>query len=952
MDLEELLKRRTFTRSEFEYLSELLLSRTAGSKLLNPGVGNIKKMHFHEKASGSTDLPVDFSVRAFNTSDQVVSPAELAKAFMGSRSSMGSPLRLRLHDPCSVPTKSMEANTTHITKPPTLPLLPSARMHSSNTSDRPGSNYMTPNRSAIYKMSSSPYFKSAVSSMDLSGTVSSYKAPSSLHTYGRQVLKRKSNVLSNESAPAGPIRKMRQRYSRVSPLLETRPGHRGYIGSHTSKLDEGLEHSVQSQKRRCTDKVGEVTQSGVNDRANDSMFGQAPAQSIQMAAKILKQLDTIVPSQKEGTLATRPKYADVLHVEDLISQKNELLARSLLKPSSSGVNESSLLNKSNGAAKFTSATKDGNIVDAASDISAPLASKDCLEMDNYRGSTKLSLHQGNDKTEKLQSPIPENNDMNSQVINKEKPPTLRSHAPSNLVLSSGNDRNKMLGSSNGFSFPIPAALAAHSQAPPTPTLASPPTLSVEKQQLPASSSVENIPRVFRPVSEASVSKRCDTKSNADNPLITSQSSGRVVSFTSNPVFNVISSKPTTLSNGLVDTMKSSAAPVFTSSGPTKSVCSTNAGSSSTLLPKFSFQSGFQTETSSAQQSSGTQDKIEPSITAPFSTVSSSLTKGSCTLSNMGTSGSSPSSMIFAGTTSQSRTNISASFQFSSQSASESSLAGQDKSKALSNSAPFGFSPQFGITSSFAAQGKTEVQSGNSNSLFAQSSTSNLNLSSSEKVNPGNSPSTNSSFGSSAPGSSTTNSSPVLSFAAGSGTTSATTASSSSVPDTSSSFGRTAFSTLPMFGNSLTSTTAPPSFGSSNTASATSPFSSTTNPVYSFTSAMPTIPNALTATPLFATASPTVGLSSGTDQMNGGQMTGDKNQLAFSTASPFGLPSSSPSTPNLFSSPATQFASTTPASPGIFQFGQQSQASSGGFSIGTGGNNEKPGRRILKVKRKK
>uniref|UniRef100_A0A0E0BSF1 Nuclear pore complex protein NUP1 n=1 Tax=Oryza glumipatula TaxID=40148 RepID=A0A0E0BSF1_9ORYZ len=874
------------------------------------------------------DLEELLKQRTFTRQDQVASPAELAKAYMGSRSSKGSPLRLRLHDP-SVLSKSIEANTTQITRPPTLSLLASARNHAPTTSDRLGSNYTTPNRSAIYKMSSSPYFKSAVSSRDLFGTVSPYQAPSSLHTFGRQVLKRKSAALNNESASVGPIRKMHQRYNRVSPLLQTRSGHRGYSGSYASKLDEGLEHSVQSQKRRCLDKVGDITRSGVHDRANDSSFGQAPAQSIQMAAKILKQLDTIVPSQKEGTLATRQKHVDILDVEDPISQKTEVSAQgSLLKPSSSRVKES-LPNNSNCAAKFTSAAKDSNTVDATSDKSAKLMPKDWLEMDNCRGSTKLSLNQGNDKTERKQSPIPENNDMSSGIINKEKPPTLplRSHAPSNLVLSSEIDRNKILASSNGFSFPVPAALTGHSQAPPTPTLASPPVLSVEKQQLSASSSapvtsVESIPRVFKPVSEeASVSNQRDTKSNTDKPPI-SQSSGQIVSFTSNPVFNVISSKPTTLSNGLADTTKSASAAVFPSNGSTKSVCSTNAGSSTPLFPKFSFQPGFRTSTSSAQ-SSGIQ---EPAITAPFSTVSS-LAGGS----------SSPSSMIFAGATSQSSsitTSGSVPFQFSSQSSSESSLAGQDKSKAASSSAPFSFSPQFGSTSPFAGQGKSNAVSSQStllsgsqfsNSLSAQTSTSNSNLLSSEKVNPGSSPSF--AFGSSAPGSS-----PVFSFAVGSGTTSATPASASS----------------PIFCNSLTSTNAPP-FGSP----ATSPFSSTSSPVFSFTSATPTIPNASPTTPLFGTPSPTVGLSTGTDQMNGGQMAGDKNPFAFSAASPFGLPSSSPSTPTLFSTPATQFASATSASPGMFQFGQHSQSSPGGFSIGTtGGNSEKSARRILKVKRKK
>jgi hypothetical protein len=50
------------------------------------------------------------------------------------------------------------------------------------------------------------------------------------------------------------------------------------------------------------------------------------------------------------------------------------------------------------------------------------------------------------------------------------------------VLSSEIDRNLMSGSSNGFSFPVTAALGAHSQAPPTLTMASPPTLPVGKHQ--------------------------------------------------------------------------------------------------------------------------------------------------------------------------------------------------------------------------------------------------------------------------------------------------------------------------------------------------------------------------------------------------------------------------------------------------------------------------------------
>ncbi|KAG8048624.1 hypothetical protein GUJ93_ZPchr0009g301 [Zizania palustris] len=931
-------------------------------------------MHF-EKDNGPRDLPVNFITRPYDNS--VGSPAELAKAYMGSRSSKGSPLRLRLHEPFSMPTKSIEANTIQITGPPTLSIVPTSRIQASTTSDHLGSIYMTPNRSSINKLPSSPYFKSVVASRDLSGAVSSsYQAPSSVHTFGRQVLKRKSTALNSETVSVGPIRKMRQRYNRVSPLLETRMGYRGYLGSHASKLGESLEHSPQTQKRRCLDKIGDVTRVDVDDRAHGNSFGQAPAQSSQMAAKILKQLDTLVPPQKEDTLEIRQKHADGLDVEDPISQKSEVFAQgSLLKPSLSGVKES-LLNNTNVAAKFTSCALDGKTVDATLHRSAVTTPTDFLEMENYRGSTELSLHQSNDKKEKKQSLMPDHTATNPGITNKEKPPTfsLRSHAPSNLVLSSEIDRNKMLASSNGFSFPVPAALSVHSQAPPTPTLASPPVLSVEKQQqLSASTSapvtsVENFPRIFKPASdEGSISSQChtkpnadnppvssliSTKPNADNPPVSSLISGRIVSFTSNPVFNVVSSKSTSLSNGLGDTTKSTASAVFSSNGSTKS----NAGSSTTSFPQFSFQSGFQTSTSSAQQSSGTQVKAEPAVTVSFSTVSS-LYGGSFTFSNIGTGSSLPSSTILAGMTSQCSSNTisgSAPSQFSPQFGSESSLAGQEKLKAASHAAPFNLSPQFGTASSFAVQVKSKAvapqstlfsgnqfaQSGNSNSLFTQTSASISNLLSSEKVNPLSSPSlANSPFGFAASGSCPAHSTSLFSFAAGSGSTSATATATAASSSLDAGFGvNAAFS-------------ASPTFGSPNTASATSPFSSISSPVFSFTSATPTIPNASPTKPLFGTASPTGGLSTGTDQMNGGHMIGDKNQLALPTASPFVLSSSSPST-LFYNSPASQFASTTSASPGIFQFGQQSQASPGGFSMGTGGTTEKSGRRILKVKRKK
>ncbi|CAN6347610.1 unnamed protein product [Urochloa humidicola] len=890
MDLEELLKQKTFTRSEFEYLAELLWSRTIGSSSLRQEGGSIRNMPASEMENGPrhSNLPVDFSITTYSVADQVASPAEIAKAYMASNSSKGSTLRLRLHDP-SMPMKSMEASMIKKAKPPAIPLIQTSRLHTSKTSDCLESNYTTPNRSAIYKMSSSPYFKSGISSKDLFSSVSSpYATPSSVHTSGRQVLKRKSSAVNNETVSVGPVRRMHQRYNRASPLLQTRPGYRRYLGSHGSKLDEGSEQLGRTQKRRYLDKVIDPALGNIDDKAHTNSFGQAPVQSTEMAAKILKQLDTLVPAQKENVSELKQNHGNALEFRKPISPEKELSAQS-----------------------------------------------------NHLGPPPDAKDAHADVTEKLV-------DATTNKTDNKKPTTssLRNHA-SNLVLSSEIDRNKMSISSNGFTFPVQSGLGAHSVAPPTPTLASPPILSVEKQQpstvLSPNISMESNSRISQPVPEEGLHK-VDNKLNVDDKPMLSKNSGQSASFTGNPVFKVVNSKTASLSSGLQP-----------STGSTKSALFQFAGSSNSTASK---------------------------------PAHSSSTGGSFTFSNTGM-GSPTTSNMFVGTTSQSVVapslassgtgNPSAPFGLSPFFGTVSSSAALDKSKAVGSSTPFISSQQFGIASSSAAQDKSKPlgtstpfgfpqqsmvsstaqniskavpseptvlfgnqngHSGNSNSLFSQNSANNLNCKPSEKPNNGSSQSfTDSQAGSAPLCSSPFNSSSVFPWAAGSGSTVAATAPPSSA--TSSGFGSSpASSASQMFGSNST-TPVPASFGLPNNGPSTSLFSPPPSAIFSFTSSTPSIPNPSPTTPF---GGPTV-------QMNGGNMAADQNGSPFPTASPFGLASSSPSTP-LFSTPATQFASNTSSSPGIFGFGQQSQASSGGFSMGPGGGNDKSGRKIIRVKRRK
>ncbi|PVH62872.1 hypothetical protein PAHAL_3G419700 [Panicum hallii] len=841
MDLEELLKQKTFTRSEFEHLSKLLWSRTIGSSSLKPEDGSIRKMPISEQENGSrcSSLPVDFSITTYSVADHVASPAEIAKAYMGSKSSKGSPLRLRLHDP-SMPIKSMEASMIPKAKPPTIPLLQSSRLQTSKTSDRLESNYTTPNRSAIYKMSSSPYFK---------------------------VLKRKSSAIQNEIVSVGPVRRVHQRFNRTSPLLETRPGYRRYLGGHGSKLDEGSEQLARTQKRRCLE-VGDATLGSLDNKAHANSFGQAPVQSAEMAAKILKQLDTLVPAQKENMSELKQKHRNAMDFGNLIFPEKEASEQNIQLG-----------------------------LPSVKDIPAAVSEK--------------TVHATSNKSDSEKAPVS----------------SLRNHPP-NLVLLSENNRNKMSIPSNGFTFPVQAGLGAHSLAPPTPTLASPPILPVEKQQpsavLSATTSMESHPRISQSLKEeGSMLHKVDDKLNADNKPMPSKNSGQASKSTQSSstggsfTFSNTCVGSSAASNVIVSTSQSVVPPSLASSGTGNSSAPFGTASSSAALDKsksvssstpFNFSQKFETASSSA-----TQDKSK--------TVSRS-------------------------------TPFSSSQQFGI----ASSSAAQDKSKAVGSSTPFGFSQQYGMASSSTAQdiskavsaeptvlfGNQNGHSGNSNSLFTQSSVNNLSFKSLEASNNGSSQSfADSQVGSAPLCSSPFNASSVFPWAAGSGSTSvAATAQPSSA--TSSGFGfSSALSASPMFGSQVT-TSVPSSFGLPNTGPATSLFSPTPSTVFSFTSSTPSIPN----------QSPTTPFGGPTLQINGGNIGADRSGSPFPTTSPFGLPSTSPSTP-IFSTPATQFASNTSSSPGIFGFGQQSQASSGGFSMGTGGGgNDKSGRRIIRVKKRK
>jgi hypothetical protein len=158
-----------------------------------------------------------------------------------------------------------------------------------------------------------------------------------------------------------------------------------------------------------------------------------------MAAKILKQLDTLVPAQKENMSELKQKHRNAMDFGNLIFPEKEASEQNIQLG-----------------------------LPSVKDIPAAVSEK--------------TVHATSNKSDSEKAPVS----------------SLRNHPP-NLVLLSENNRNKMSIPSNGFTFPVQAGLGAHSLAPPTPTLASPPILPVEKQQpsavLSATTSMESHPRL-------------------------------------------------------------------------------------------------------------------------------------------------------------------------------------------------------------------------------------------------------------------------------------------------------------------------------------------------------------------------------------------------------------------------------------------------------------------------
>ncbi|XP_065004447.1 nuclear pore complex protein NUP1-like isoform X2 [Musa acuminata AAA Group] len=332
LEFEQLLEHKTFTRAQFEHLTEILRSRTMDSDMSKPAVDNDKvdetTVPLPEKEIESSIPHEDCRTPPDTLAIPDASPVELAKAYMGSRVSTVPPLALSWRSHLFHEYKKVPTSLTSATKPFDLKGPRSVRFSGSTVI--PESGYLTPRssgRSTMYRMTCSPYIKGERSSKDDSVGSLSHRPPESTRQLGgRQVFKRRSSVLESDLGPFLPIRSIRQKLT-VKPsskvIHSVLPGNLHHGPSTPFKRDVQDDLSV-IQKPIWSDGH---EKSGDNRISNNIVTPVSP-QSSEMEKKILQQLDKLVPSPKEKTSKLKSNTLDespdnVMHASSGQTLRNE-----------------------------------------------------------------------------------------------------------------------------------------------------------------------------------------------------------------------------------------------------------------------------------------------------------------------------------------------------------------------------------------------------------------------------------------------------------------------------------------------------------------------------------------------------------------------------------------------------------------------------------------------------
>ncbi|XP_019053990.1 PREDICTED: nuclear pore complex protein NUP1-like isoform X2 [Nelumbo nucifera] len=302
-------------RDEINRLMELLNSRTVDvtvrdeekrpvSKItepvpvhdnLEPVPGQANKAESQRLLRGISTPIINSSVGKQILEEDVASPAELAKAYMGNTASKVS--TLGLYSQALQEDAALISNMPFPQRSPGMSIRPRLDVRLAGSSGVSQNGYLTPRprgRSAIYSMACSPYSRvhSSASLKGVESTVDGYIDPSTssqriwdngtLYS-GKQVSKRRSSVLDNDIGSVGPIRRIRQKTNLMTPSKSM-----GLSVPENALPLEKPKHGILSM---------EHAENG--DSISGTSLALVPSQSSEMAQKIFEKIDKLVPSRKE-----------------------------------------------------------------------------------------------------------------------------------------------------------------------------------------------------------------------------------------------------------------------------------------------------------------------------------------------------------------------------------------------------------------------------------------------------------------------------------------------------------------------------------------------------------------------------------------------------------------------------------------------------------------------------
>ncbi|CAI8603962.1 unnamed protein product [Vicia faba] len=329
-ELEKLLKQKTFTRSEIDHLTALMQSRTVDAPIRGeekspeaipsePMLPSGQKEEYPKTPSVENGIENSLVLSRHVTPsvpiEDVASPAELAKAYMGNRHSNVSSATLGMRYHAREEDSTLLKSENFPYKSPIMSIVPRATRHTAAHEN----GFVTPRsrgRSAIYGMARTPYARIYPTSTLKGGGRAVQDEPSSstlsaidhgmLSGSTQGGIKNRNLAVDNNIGSIGPIRRVRHK----SNLLYSKGSSSPLSGSALSVYRNGLgidaaqQPSSSSRKPVMLDEVKHKSEENVNGTKPSTSFPPFSSKSSEMATKILQQLDKLV-SPKEKSPESR-----------------------------------------------------------------------------------------------------------------------------------------------------------------------------------------------------------------------------------------------------------------------------------------------------------------------------------------------------------------------------------------------------------------------------------------------------------------------------------------------------------------------------------------------------------------------------------------------------------------------------------------------------------------------